>query len=94
MQRVIPPINHASMPPFEELRMVQAAQPEHKVIGQAAMREDGTIIMDLRMEDPKSGAIGDARLTYKPGDPQYQATLDHLGGLKPGEIKPVFNDWK
>lgn len=91
---MIAPVIHAPMPPTQELHMVQAAQPEHKVIGQAAMREDGTIVMDLRMEDAKSGAIGDARLTYKPGDPHYQPTLDHLGGLKPGEIKPVFNDWK
>lgn len=74
--------------------MVQAQQSARKVIGQAAMRDDGTIVMDLRMEDPKSGAIGDARVTYRPGDPRYQATLDHLGGLKPGEIKPVYNDWK
>jgi hypothetical protein len=81
-------------PPAQELHMVQAQQSERKVIGQAAMRDDGTIVMDLRMEDPKSGAIGDARVTYPPGDPSYQATLDHLGGLKPGEIKPVYNDWK
>jgi hypothetical protein len=81
-------------PPSQELHMIEAPQPAHKVIGQAAMREDGTIVMDLRMEDPKSGAIGDARIFYKPGDADYQATLDHLGGLKPGEIKPVYNDWK
>jgi hypothetical protein len=82
------------MPPNQEPHMVQAAQPERKVIGQAAMREDGSIVLDLRMEDPKSGSVGDLRIVYKTDDPQYRATLDHLGGLKPGEIKPVYNDWK
>jgi hypothetical protein len=80
---------------LKEIRMVDAATPsDRKVIGQAAMLEDGTIVLDLRMEDPKSGAIGDARLRYRKGEPDYQPTLDHLGGLKPGEIKPIYNDWK
>lgn len=70
------------------------APSDRKVIGQAAMLDDGTIVLDLRMEDRKSGAIGDARLRYRPGDPNYQPTLDHIGGLQPGEIKPVYNDWK
>jgi hypothetical protein len=79
----------------EEIRMIDSTtQSDRKVIGQAAMLEDGTIVLDLRMEDQKSGAIGDARLRYRRGDPDYQPTLDHLGGLKPGEIKPVYNDWK
>jgi hypothetical protein len=34
-------------------------------------------------------AIGDAMVVYKPGDPKYQETLEHLGGMKPGEEKSV-----
>jgi hypothetical protein len=64
-----------------------------KTIGQATMQADGTIVMDLRMEDRASGAVGDGRFTIKPGDANYASTIEHLGGLKPGETKPVKNDW-
>lgn len=58
-------------------------------IGSARMRADGTIVLQLRAEDPASGAIGDAELEYPPGHPQYKEVLEHLAGLKPGEEKPV-----
>lgn len=32
---------------------------------------------------------GDALIMYKPDDPKYKETLEHLGGLKIGEEKPV-----
>ncbi len=57
-------------------------------IGQASMRPDGTIVLDLRAAQP-GGAIGDAQLTYAPSHRDYQMILKHLGGLKPGEVKPV-----
>ncbi len=57
-------------------------------IGKATMTEDGTIILDLRAEDPIVG-IGHARFTYPPSDPQYLDVLNHLGGLRPGEEKLV-----
>jgi hypothetical protein len=57
-------------------------------IGMATMQPDGTIIMDMRAESDK-GDIGIGRLVYSPSDPQYQEILKHLGGLKPGEPKPV-----
>lgn len=56
-------------------------------IGSAKMKEDGTLVLQLRAEG--DGIIGDAYITYEPDDPRYQETLDHLGGLKPGEEKPV-----
>ena len=65
----------------------------HKVIGQASMQPDGTIVMDLRMEDAATGSVGDSHVTYAPGSPHYQAVLDHLGGLAPNEVKPVMDDW-
>jgi hypothetical protein len=47
------------------------------------MLPDGTIVLDLRAEGLE-GMIGDARLIYHPGEPQYPAVCDHLRGLRPG----------
>jgi len=57
-------------------------------IGMATMAEDGTLIVDIRAESPQ-GDIGDARFVYPPTHPRYQNVLRHLGGLLPGEKKPV-----
>ena len=64
-----------------------AAAPEQPSIGQATMEPDGTIILRLRAVSP--GAVGDAMLRYPPDHPQYKSILEHLGGLKPGDSKPV-----
>jgi hypothetical protein len=56
-------------------------------IGVARMAPDGTITLRLRASD--HGMIGDGRLIYRPGDPCYARVLRHLGGLRPGEVKPV-----
>ncbi len=61
--------------------------PEAPSIGQASMDPDGTIILRLRAVSPT--AIGDALLRYPPDHPQYKSILEHLGGLTPGEHKPV-----
>ena len=57
-------------------------------IGGATMEKDGTVVLRLRAEG-EGGEVGDAQISYRPGDPQYQSILDHIGGLKPGEDKPV-----
>jgi len=57
-------------------------------IGSATMDPDGTIRLQLRATGP-GPAVGDAVLTYKKSDARYQEILAHLGGLKPGETKPV-----
>ena len=57
-------------------------------IGTATMLADGTITLQLRATDGR-GALGDAQLVYPRGHPQYQHVLTHLGGLAPGEHKPV-----
>jgi hypothetical protein len=66
------------------------AEPEKAAesIGSARMKEDGTLVLMLRAEG-SGGIKGDALIAYKPDDPKYKETLDHLGGLKPGEEKPV-----
>lgn len=57
-------------------------------IGTATMQPDGVIILYLRAESP-GGIIGDGQIRYSPAHPKYQEVLLHLGGLHPGEIKPV-----
>jgi hypothetical protein len=57
-------------------------------IGVATMLPDGTIRLRLRAPLPGGGS-GEGEMDYKPGDPDYQQVLAHLGGLKPGETKPV-----
>jgi hypothetical protein len=56
-------------------------------IGVATMSEDGVIRLQLMARG--DGAVGDAILVYKPGDPMYEEVKKHIGGLKPGEEKPV-----
>lgn len=67
------------------------AQPES--IGQATMEANGTIVLHLRAQDSSRGPTGDAVLRYPPDHPQYQSILEHIGGLHPGETKPV-PPWK
>jgi hypothetical protein len=61
-------------------------------IGTATMLSDRTIVLDLIARGPD--LVGDVRLTYSPGDPNYGAILRHLGALRPGEVKEVqpWND--
>jgi len=55
-------------------------------IGMASMEPDGTLVLQLRAEGP---GVGDALLRYTKNDPHYQEVLKHIGGLRPGESKPV-----
>jgi hypothetical protein len=54
----------------------RAADP-NAPIGSASMDKDRTIYLQLRAEGP-NGELGDAMFTYRP-----------VGGLAPGESKPV-----
>ena len=56
-------------------------------IGSATMKEDGTIVLQLRAEGP--GALGDSMLIYPPNDPDYAKILQHIGPMRPGETKNV-----
>lgn len=57
-------------------------------IGTATMENDGTIVLQLRAEGP-GRLVGDARVTYPKSHKEYDNILKHLGGLRPGESKPV-----
>lgn len=63
------------------------SQPPAESIGQADMEADGTIILHLRAVSPT--AVGDALIRYPTDHPQYRMILEHLGGLEPGQSKPV-----
>lgn len=67
---------------------IRAASAQQEYIGTATMLPDGTIQLRLRAPLPGGGS-GEGELDYKPDDPDYQKILAHLGGLKPGETKPV-----
>ena len=71
-----------------------AAEPKETVpceqvasIGVATMTEDGVITLRLRSLPP--GPIAEGTMSYKSGDPQYEEIKEHIGGIAPGETKPV-----
>jgi hypothetical protein len=72
--------------------LLTAQAPLPSSIGVATMAPDGTITLRLRAEGP-GGMSGEGNLTYKRGNPQYEEVLRHIGGLTPGETKPV-PPWK
>jgi hypothetical protein len=63
-------------------------KPKQQSIGDAWLEKDGTIAMRLR--NTADGMHLDATFTYNKTDSAYNDVLKHLGGLKPGEIKPVL----
>ena len=52
------------------------------------MNPEGSIVLQLRASDPR-GMVGDAQFVYSPSHLQYDEVLRHVGGLRPGETKPV-----
>jgi hypothetical protein len=64
-----------------------ASQPSG-FIGMGTMDPSGTIFLDLRAEHA-DGTTGMSRLVYPPTHVQYKGILEHLGGLTPGQSKPV-----
>jgi hypothetical protein len=67
------------------------ARPSMPYVGTAAMLDDGTLSLHLRLTS--DGKPVDDVLTYKISDRAYDDILRHLGGLRPGETKP-FRPWK
>lgn len=57
-------------------------------IGVAVCTADGTIQLMLRAVGPK-GEIGEAMQVFKPSDPKYRGIVAHLGGIQPGQSKPI-----
>ena len=61
---------------------------QQESIGVATMDADRTITLRLRAEGP-DGALGEGLVVYPLSHEDYQYVLDHLGGLEPGQSKPV-----
>ncbi len=57
-------------------------------IGQATMKANGTLVLQLRAE-AEDGTVGDAQFEYPKGHEQYDEVIKHVGGLEPGQTKPV-----
>lgn len=75
-------------PLVEETKPTVEANEMPKSIGIASMDADGTVVLQLRAEGP-GGAVGDALVRYPKSHAKYESVLEHLGGLRPGEKKPV-----
>jgi hypothetical protein len=56
-------------------------------IGVATMTPDGVIT--LRLSSRSAGMIAEGLLSYPPDHPKYDEVRQHLGGMRPGESKPV-----
>ena len=70
---------------------VAAAEPMTvPTIGNATMREDGTIVLDL--DNDGDGRPIHAKVTYEVNDPNYGKVLCHLGDIARGQRKP-FKPW-
>ncbi len=70
------------------------ARPSMPYVGTAAMLEDGTIALHLRLtSDGKPVDPVNDTITFKVSDRAYDNVLRHLGGLRPGETKQ-FRPWK
>ncbi|MEI7791427.1 MAG: hypothetical protein WCJ15_09660 [Alphaproteobacteria bacterium] len=55
-------------------------------IGTALMDTDGTITLNIRTIP---GGPLDGVVASRPGDANYARILSHVGGMQPGEKKPV-----
>ena len=53
-------------------------------IGTATMALNGTVTLNLAAPDGTVGVF-----SYPKGDPNYARIVSHLGGIKPGDHKPV-----
>jgi len=63
------------------------AQKPAPSVGVATMLTNGTILVGVGGDGPAARA--QAVLEIHPGDTNYQMIIDHVGGLKPGETKPI-----
>lgn len=62
--------------------------PPPESVGSAVMLADGTLRLSLRAVSPR-GAIGEALMVVPPDDARYAGLVAHLGGIQPGESKPI-----
>lgn len=56
------------------------------ILGMATMAADGSIVAPIEGPGPMHTK---SVVRLKPGDKEYESFLKHIGGLKPGETKPL-----
>ena len=78
----------SSMLPHSHKDAIAATRVVEESIGVATMEADGTIVLRLIARGP-GGLRGEGVLRYPVDRPKYQEILDHVGPLKPGELRPV-----
>jgi hypothetical protein len=66
---------------------IDQAEKVTPAIEDARLEEDGSITLRLRSTSDGTHVSGLVR--YKTTDERYKGVLEHLGGLKPGEVKLV-----
>jgi hypothetical protein len=69
----------------------QDARASMPYLGTAAMSDDGTLSLHLRLTS--DGKPVEDTLIYKVTDRAYDNVVRHLGGINPGETKQ-FRPWK
>ncbi|MCD9032769.1 hypothetical protein LDO32_13640 [Luteimonas sp. Y-2-2-4F] len=70
------------------------AEPTHAAedpasIGVATMEDDGAIVLRLRAPVGSGSGFGEGYFRYERTHPQYDNVRRHVGGLEPGQSKPV-----
>ncbi len=81
-----PPPAAPVLPPVATIPIPKPAPVDHS-IGTATMLTDRSIQLDLRTS--LDGGPGHMTQTVKPTDQQYAQVLKRIGGLKPGQTKPI-----
>ena len=68
---------------------MKAPEAEHEItyLGIAEMRPDGTMVLTMYVDGEGRDAF--QVIEYKPTDKNYDLVRKHVGGLMPGEQKPV-----
>jgi hypothetical protein len=70
--------------PFPAAAQLQSDCRAAGTIGNAVMASDSTITLTLTAPDGTQAA-----LAYRKTDPNYARMLSHVGGMRPGQHKPV-----
>lgn len=67
---------------------VHSPPAEPASIGTATMAPDRSFTLDIASKEC-NGMIAHGHFVYAPGDPHYAEVIGHIGGLEPGQSKPV-----
>ena len=80
-------MNAAASDPLDDLP--PASDPEAPAsVGSAEMGKDRVLRLMLRTETA-DGMVGEMTLVVPPDDPRYAGFVAHLGGIEPGEARPI-----